>query len=86
MELTWLEKAEARGEARGEVKERSRLVDRMRQAVLRSIEERFGEVPERVLAKVRTIRAPEPLIELAGRVPIVKSADDLLSRRRQPRN
>jgi len=87
MELTWMEKLEAKGVAKGKAEEKARSMAQMRQAVLRRIEERFGAVPERVQARVQAIRAPEPLIEMAERIWLVESADDLLSRRsRRPKN
>ncbi len=93
MELTWMDKLEAKGEARGLAKGEARGiakgraegVARMREAVLRRIEERFGGVPDRVSAKVAAIRTPEPLIELVEKIRLVESAEDLLPRRRRSR-
>ncbi len=98
MELTWMDKLEAKGEARGLAKGEARGVAkgraegraegvaRMREAVLRRIEERFGGVPDRVSAKVAAIRTPEPLIELVEKIRLVESAEDLLPRRRRSRS
>jgi hypothetical protein len=77
MELTWLGKAEARGEARA--------VEQMRQIVLRSIEQRFGVVPEPVVARVQAIKTLEPLGNLLQELPLVQAAGDLLHRRRSRR-
>ncbi len=82
MQLTWAEKLEAKGEAKGV----ARTVDQMRRAVLRSIEDRFGEVPESVRQRVAAIQAPVPLVKLASRVLVAESPADLFSRRRLPRH
>ena len=86
MQLTWAEKLEAKGEAKGVVKERARSLESFRRAVLRSIADSFGEVPESVRQRVAAIQAPEPLVKLAGRVLVAESPEDLFSRRRLPRH
>jgi predicted transposase YdaD len=90
MQLTWAERLEAKGReegrAEGRAEERVRSLEGFRRAVLRSIEERFGEVPESVRQRVAAIQAPEPLVKLAGRVVVAESPADLFSRRRLPRN
>jgi hypothetical protein len=96
MELTWLGRAEARGIKKGRVEGiekgmekgvkkgraqgRAEAVDQMRQVLLRRIEKRFGAVPERVLAKVRRMKTVESLAEMLEELPLLRSADDLLSR------
>ncbi len=94
MELTWLGKAEAlgikkgraegieRGKGEGIKQGKAEAVEKMRQMVLRRIEQRFGTVPERVEARVRAIKAVEPLAEMLEKLPLLQSPDDLLSRRR----
>jgi hypothetical protein len=90
MEQTWLGKAEARGIAKGIEKGRAagvregkaQAVEQMRQLVLQRIEQRFGAVPARVAARVRAIRALEPLGRLLEELATAKSADALFSRRR----
>jgi hypothetical protein len=91
MELTWLERAEAKGRtegvARGRAQERARSVDQLRRMVLAGIEQRFGAVPERVQAGVQAVRAVEPLGEMLKNLWLVQSADDLLPRRsRRPKS
>jgi hypothetical protein len=95
MAQTWLGKAEARGRAEGRVegreeglqkgikKGKAEAVDRMRELVLGRIEQRFGAVPERLQAKVRTIDSLEPLAEMLEKLPLLESAEDLLARRRR---
>jgi hypothetical protein len=83
MELTWLEKAEAKGR----IQERARSVDQLQRMVLAGIEQRFGAVPERVQAGVQAVRTLEPLGEMLKNLWLVPSADDLLPRRsRRPRS
>jgi hypothetical protein len=98
MELTWMEKLEARGRkmglkqgvekgraeglAKGVREGKAQAVEQMRQMVLREIERRFGAVPERVSARVRAIRSLEPLGRMLKDLALVQSADDLLARRR----
>ena len=91
MELTWLEKAEAKGAAKGaakgRVQERARSVEQLRRMVLAGIEQRFGAVPERVQARVLAVRTLEPLGEMLKNIWLVQSADDLLPRRsRRPKS
>lgn len=87
MELTWLEKAEAKGAAKARVQERARSVEQLRRMVLAGIEQRFGTVPERVQAGVLAVRTLEPLGEMLKNIWLVQSADDLLPRRsRRPKS
>lgn len=91
MELTWLERAEAKGRtegmARGKAQERARSVEQLRRMVLAGLEQRFGAVPERVQAGVQAVRAVEPLGEMLKNLWLVQSADDLLPRRsRRPKS
>lgn len=69
MELTWLGKAEARG--------MEIATDRMRQAVLRQIEQRFGRVPKRAQKRVAAIKSIEPLAELVEKILVVRSLKEL---------
>jgi hypothetical protein len=69
MALTWLEEAEARGEGRA--------VERMRQAVLRQIEQRFGPVPPRAQKRLAKVRSIEPLAELVEKVLVARSFKEL---------
>jgi hypothetical protein len=80
MELTWLEKAEVRGETRASV----RMLEQMRGAVLRGLGQRFGSVPERIQKIVQEIDSFESLIEMVERLPTLKSIDDLVAQRRHP--
>ena len=73
MELTWLGKAEARG-----VETATRqAVERMRRVVLRLMTQRFGAVSAKVRRKIEAIDSVEPLADLAERVLVVSSIDDL---------
>jgi hypothetical protein len=73
MELTWLGKAEARG---AEAAARQ-AVERMRRVVLRQMVQRFGVVPVPVQRKVEAIDSFEPLAELAEKVLVAPSVDEL---------
>jgi hypothetical protein len=73
MELTWLGKAEARGM---EIATQN-SVERMRQAVLRQIEQKFGRVPKRAQKRVAAIKSIEPLAELVEKILVVRSLKDL---------
>ncbi|HKH48004.1 MAG TPA: hypothetical protein VKM72_25375 [Thermoanaerobaculia bacterium] len=90
MELTWLGKAEARGIKegikKGRAQEKAETLEQMRQLVLGRIEKRFGAVPESVQAKVQAMNAVKPLAEMLEKLPLLRSAEDLLSRRRMPKN
>jgi len=98
MALTWLGKAEARGLEKGQEKGlqeglkkgkaqgKAEAVDQLRQLVLKRIEQRFGAVPERLIARVRTIDTLAPLAAMLEKLPLLESADDLLSPRRRRSN
>lgn len=73
MELTWLGKAEARGMEMGI----AQGVERMRRVILRQMAQRFGTVPATVQRRVEEIDSFEPLAELAEKVLVVPSIDDL---------
>lgn len=81
MELTWLGKAEARGiemgVSQGVETATRQAVERMRRVVLRQMTQRFGAVPAMVQRKVEAIDSLEPLAELAERVLVVPSIDEL---------
>jgi len=78
-----LQKGLQQGIRKGKAEGRAEAVDRMRQLVLGRIEQRFGEVPERVQARIQAIDALEPLAEMLEKLPLLRSAEDLLSRRRR---
>ncbi len=102
MAMTWLDKAEARGleqglekglkkglqkgRREGKAQGKAEAVDQMRQLVLSRIEQRFGRVPEPVQARVRSIEALAPLAAMLEKLPLLESADDLLSPRRRRSN
>lgn len=77
MGLTWLEEAEAKGVKKGVKIATQKNADRMRQAVLRMIEQRFGPVPPPVQKKLAKVRSIEPLAELAEKVLVVDSFQEL---------
>jgi hypothetical protein len=93
MELTWLGQAEARGMEKGIQRGKKegiregiaqgtetatrQAVGRMRRVVLRQIEQRFGAIPTKVRRKVEAIDSLEPLADLAERVFVVGSVDEL---------
>jgi flagellar biosynthesis/type III secretory pathway protein FliH len=85
-EARGIEKGVEKGIKKGKAEGMTLAVEQMRQMVLRSIEQRFGTVPERVLARVQTIKGFEPLGNMLKRLPLVESADDLLPRRGRPRS
>jgi hypothetical protein len=76
MELTWLEKAEVRGEIR--------VLEQMRGAVLRRLAQRFGPVPERIEKSIQETDSVESLVEMVERLPTLESLEDLVARRRTP--
>lgn len=61
------------GLAQGAETARREAVGRMRQVVLRQIEQRFGAVPAKVRRKIEAIDSLEPLADLAERVLVVDS-------------
>lgn len=69
MALTWLEEAEVRGA--------EKAVDRMRQALLRLMEQRFGPVPPRAQKRLAKVRTVEPMAELVEKVLIARSYKEL---------
>ena len=73
MELTWLGKAEVRGMEAAT----RQAVERMQRVVLRQVEQRFGPVPSRERQKIEAIAALEPLAELAEKVFVVDSINEL---------
>ena len=73
MELTWLGKAEARGM---EIATQSN-VERVRQAVLLQIEQRFGRVPKRAQKRIEAMKSIEPLANLVEKVLVVRSLKEL---------
>jgi hypothetical protein len=89
MELTWLGKAEARGMEKGIKRGRKEgiaqgaetatreAVGRLRQVVLRQIEQRFGAVPAKTRRKIEAIDSLEPLADLAEQVLVVDSVGAL---------
>lgn len=77
MGLTWLEEAEAKGVKKGVKIATQKNADRMRQAVLRMIEQRFGPVPPPVQKKLAKVRSIEPLAELVEKVLVVDSFQEL---------
>jgi len=79
MELTWLGKAEAKGVEKGIEKGVAQAVEHMRRAVLQRVEQRFGVLPEDVADRILTVDSIDPLLELLDRLPLAKSADELVS-------
>ncbi len=81
MELTWLGQAEARGVkkgiAQGAETARRQAVGRMRRVVFRLMTQRFGAISAKVRRKIEAIDSLEPLADLAERVLIVDSLDEL---------
>jgi hypothetical protein len=81
MELTWLGKAEARGiemgMSQGIETATRQAVERMRRVVLQLLSQRFGTTPVAVRRKVEAIDSFEPLAELAEKVLVVPSIDEL---------
>jgi hypothetical protein len=70
MEITVLDRAEARGEAKA--------VEKMRQAVLKCLEQRFGTVPKQVRRRLEATKSPEPLTTLFEKLMSAGSVDDLV--------
>ena len=79
MEMTWLGKAEAKGEARGIKKARAEAVETMRQAVLQGLEQRFGTVPSRVRRRLEGIRSLERLAAMVEKLMSAGTVDDLIA-------
>jgi hypothetical protein len=74
-------KGKMEGKAKGKAEGRAQAVDRMRRLVLRRVEERFGDVPEPVQARVQAITSIETLARMFEKVPSLRSAESLLPRR-----
>lgn len=74
------------GTAAGVKKGKAEAVDQLRQLLLKRIEQRFGAVPERIQARVRSIDTLAPLAAMLEKLPLLESADDLLSPRRRRSN
>jgi hypothetical protein len=81
MEQTWMNRYEEQGFKRGKAVGKADALERMRRMVLRSIEERFGVVPEPVQERVQAITSIETLAKLFAKVPSLRSAEALLPRR-----
>ena len=71
METTVLDRAEARGEAKA--------VEKMRQAVLKCLEQRFGTVPKQVRRCLGATKSPELLTTLFEKLMSAGSVDDLVA-------
>ncbi len=69
MEMTWAEQMEMRGIEKG--------VEALREVVLRQLEQRFGRVPGTTKRKIGKIKSLEPLTEIAEKVFVVDSIDEL---------
>ena len=91
MEMTWLGRAEAKGVRKGLVQGRQQgrkegrqeatlqYVELMRRAVLRLVKGQFGSVPVRFRRRLEAIDSLEPLAEMIARIPLVRSAEELLA-------
>jgi hypothetical protein len=91
MELTWLGKAEAKGiekgmaqglekgMAQGVEKGMAQSVEHLRQTVLQRLEQKFGVVPQEVARRIQEVDSLDPLADLLTRLPLAKSADELVS-------
>lgn len=73
MEMTWAEQMEARGIEKG----LGKAVEALREIVLRQLEQRFGTVPGTTKRKIGKIKSLEPLTEIAEKVFVVDSIDEL---------
>lgn len=71
METTVLEKAEARGEAKA--------VEKMRQAVLQGLEQRFGTIPKQVRRRLEATKSSAHLATLIAELMSAGTVDDLVS-------
>jgi hypothetical protein len=74
METTWLGKAEARGFKKGE----AQAVEKLRQAVLQGMEQRFGTVPKQVRRRLEATRSLERLAALVEKLMSAGTVDDLV--------
>jgi hypothetical protein len=75
MELTWLEKVEAEGFKLGV----AQVVEEMRQGVLQRMEQKFGFIAEDIVRKIQEVDSIDSLADLLIRLPLAKSADELVS-------
>ena len=75
METTWLGKAEARGVKKGE----AHAVEKMRQAVLQGLEQRFGTIPRSVRRRLEATKSLERLASLVERLMSAGTVDDLIA-------
>jgi hypothetical protein len=75
METTWLGKAEAQGFKKGE----AQAVEKLRQAVLQGMEQRFGAVPKQVRRRLEATKSLERLASLVAKVMSAGTAEDLVA-------
>ena len=73
MQMTWSEKMEAKGRNEG----RAEGVRSMREVVLELLGQRFGAVPTKVKRKVEKIDSMDRLTEMAKKVLVVQSLDEM---------
>ena len=81
MQMTWADKIEAKGIARGRREGRKKGLeegaDVLRSALIRLIDQRFGQVPESLEGRLAAIRSIDKLSAIAGRILEVQSIEEL---------
>ena len=81
MQMTWADKLEQKGFVKGRQEGRQEVqqeaVQSLRRVVLRLLDQRFGSVPAKVQKKVEKISSMDRLTELAEKVLVVQSIDEM---------
>ncbi|HXU46594.1 MAG TPA: DUF4351 domain-containing protein [Thermoanaerobaculia bacterium] len=77
MELTWADQIEAKGVAKGIERGVEKGVDRLRQTVLRQLDQRFGQVSPALRRRVEAIRSLDELGAIADRIFEVQVLEEL---------
>ncbi len=73
MQMTWADKIEAKGIAKG----REEGVDLLRRTLLLQLDQRFGKVPEALQERLASIRSFAKLNAIAGKILKVQSIEEL---------
>ncbi|HXU46534.1 MAG TPA: DUF4351 domain-containing protein, partial [Thermoanaerobaculia bacterium] len=77
MELTWADQIEAKGIEKGLAKGVEKGTDRLRQTVLRLLDQRFGHVTPALRRRVEAIRSLDELGAIADRIFEVQAIEEL---------
>lgn len=79
MDTSYLGRAEARGVKKGAAQAEAQAVEKMRQAVLQGLEQRFGAIPKQVQRRLEATRSLERLAALVEKLLSADTVEDLVS-------